>query len=178
MCSWFLAGLFAVAVLAGAARAADQDASLAEKDSAFFVAACQNSVNNLSAVEALAVEQKWTLVTREPEFTPVKIHAMWHVERDGRTHTVITGTDPKGITSCHIGFGRPNPSRDEFIASVGKFLRLKTDRDQKGSVLEAFRIENLSPADTTLIVETIDGHTIGAMIFGPLPETPRSPRPE
>src|SRR6476661_2516052 len=73
---------------------------------------------------------------------------------------------------------RPNASRDEFTASVGKFLRLKTDRDEKGSVLEAFRIENLSPADTTLIVETIDGHTIGAMIFGPLPETPRSPRPE
>jgi hypothetical protein len=48
---WILAGSFALAVLAGEARASDPDAALAEKDSA--------SVNNLAAVERLAVEQKW-----------------------------------------------------------------------------------------------------------------------
>jgi hypothetical protein len=51
---WFLAGSFALAVLAGEARAADPDASLGEKDSAFFLAVCRNSVNNLAAVESLA----------------------------------------------------------------------------------------------------------------------------
>jgi hypothetical protein len=55
---WILAGSFALAVLAGEARASDPDAALAEKDSA--------SVNNLAAVERLAVEQKWILVAREP----------------------------------------------------------------------------------------------------------------
>jgi hypothetical protein len=172
---WFLAGSFALAVLVGEARAADPDVGLAGKDSAFFLAVCRNSVNNLAAVESLAVEQNWTLVTREPEFTP---HAMWHVERDGRTHTVITGTGPNGVTSCHVGFGVPNSSRGEFVASVGKSLRLKTERDDKDAILEAFRIENLSPADATLIIETIDGRVIGAMIIGPIPETPRSQRPE
>jgi hypothetical protein len=108
----------------------------------------------------------------------MKIHAMWHVERDGRIHTVITGTGPNGVTSCHVGFGVPNSSRGEFVASVGKPLRLKTERDDKGAILEAFRIENLSPAGATLIIETIDGRAIGAVIIGPIPETPRSQRPE
>ena len=54
---WILAGSFALAVLAGEARASDPDAALAEKDSASV---------NLAAVERLAVEQKWTLVAREP----------------------------------------------------------------------------------------------------------------
>jgi len=63
---WILVDSFALAVLAGEARASDPDAGLAEKDSVFFLAVCQNSVNNLAAVERLAVEQKWTLVAREP----------------------------------------------------------------------------------------------------------------
>lgn len=101
-----------IALLSGAARAAGADLSDAEKDSEFFVTACQNSINDPATVGRLANEQNWNSLV-DPDrvdFKPLKIRGMWRVTRDGRTYTVTSGVDPKGITSCFVSFGEPAPN--------------------------------------------------------------------
>lgn len=170
-----------IALLSGAARAASADLSDAEKDSEFFVTACQNSINDPATVGRLANEQNWNSLV-DPDrvdFKPLKIRGMWRVTRDGRTYTVTSGVDPKGITSCFVSFGEPGPKRDDFAASAAKALSLKSEDDGKGKghrpgvQFETYRIENLS--GSMLQIVSMDGLVMGAMIFGPFPEAPPTP---
>jgi hypothetical protein len=170
-----------IALLSGAARAAGPDVSDAEKDSEFFVTACQNSINDPAAVGRLAKEQNWSSLV-DPDrvdFKPLKIRGMWRVDRDDRTYTLTLGVDLRGITTCFISFGEPRPRRDDFTASAAKFLSLKTEGDGKdhgpGVQFATYRIENLSPAGSMLQIVAMDDLVMSAMIFGPFPETPPPP---
>ncbi|HWW34205.1 MAG TPA: hypothetical protein VNZ23_03105 [Xanthobacteraceae bacterium] len=49
----------AVAAMSGPAGAADAPLAAAEKDARFFLAVCQNALDELAAVSRLAAEQNW-----------------------------------------------------------------------------------------------------------------------
>jgi len=75
MRSWFVAAslVFALALaMSGTAGATDAAATAAEKDARFFLAVCQNALDDLAAVSRLAAEQNWSpcgsqrLMTRAP----------------------------------------------------------------------------------------------------------------
>jgi hypothetical protein len=185
MGNWSFAGSCAFvltpALLSGAACAAGPDISAADKDTEFLIAACQNSINDLAVVGRLAKEQNWSSLIDPDlvEYKPVKIHGMWRVNRDGRTYTVTTGVDPKGITSCFVSFSEPRPQRDDFAASAAKALPLKSEGDGRGHAqgvqFETYRIENSSSAGSMLQIVSMDGLVLSAMIFGPFAETPPPP---
>ena len=170
-----------IALLSGAARAAGSDVSDAEKDSEFFVTACQNSINDPAAVGRLAKEQNWSSLV-DPDhvdFKPLKIRGTWRVNRDGQTYTVTLSVDPKGITSCFVSFRELRARRDDFAASAAKALQLKPAGDGKdrgpGVQFETYWIENPSHARSMLHIATMDDLVMSAMIYGPLPEPPPAP---
>lgn len=165
-----------LAAMSGPAAAAEATVIAAEKDARFFLALCQNALNDLAAVSRLAAEQDWEsmLDPRFPEFKPEWIDGMWRVDRDDRSYTVGTGSGPKGIKHCRVAFGKPRPSRGDFVAIVGKSLRL-TALDDTGApdlLFGQYRVEDLSPEGSILQVVVARGGLSEAMIFGPIREAP------
>jgi hypothetical protein len=176
---WFFAGSLMFVVLSGSACAADPDAGVAEKDSAFFLSVCKNSVGNLAALERLAAEQSWTSKLGDPEFKPLQIYGNWRVEHGGRIYTITAATASKGATSCFVSLSDPRPRRDDFFAIIAKSLRLLALGDAPGHLrLENYRIENLSPEGSILEIDSMDGLVMDAMIAGPIREPPPPTRPE
>src|SRR6516225_6724072 len=90
MRSWFVAAslvfALALAAMSGTAGATDAAATAAEKDARFFLAVCQNALDDLAAVSRLAAEQNWESMVdpRFPESKPEWIDGMWRVNRDDR----------------------------------------------------------------------------------------------
>ena len=128
--SCYVAGRLVLALMltsmSGPAGATDAAAIAAEKDARFFLAVCQNALDNLAAVSRLAAEQNWELMAdpRFPESKPPWIDGMWRVNHDDRSYTAGIGSDLKGTKYCSVSFAEPGPSRDDFVAIVAKSLRL------------------------------------------------------
>jgi hypothetical protein len=146
-----LVAMTADAPLTAAAPNADDSRAAAE----FFLAACQDSADNLSAVADLARRQSWTSV-RDPGFPEkdqVKIDGMWRVVRNGLSYSVSTATGPCAKTACQVAFDPPRPDRDAFFATLSHTLTLTTDLDQAMTHfrLEVYRIENLAPKNVVLL---------------------------
>ena len=61
--SWFVAAslafALALAAMSGPTGATDTAATAAEKDARFFLAVCQNALDDLAAVSRLAAEHNW-----------------------------------------------------------------------------------------------------------------------
>jgi hypothetical protein len=78
----------AVAAMSGPAGAADAPLAAAEKDARFFLAVCQNALDDLAAVSRLAAEQNWDSMVdpRFPESKPEWIDGMWRINRDDRSY--------------------------------------------------------------------------------------------
>jgi hypothetical protein len=185
MRSWFAAGsvvfALALAAMSRPAGAADATATAAEKDARFFLAVCQNALDDLATVSRLAAEQSWESMVdpRFPESKPEWIDGMWRVNRDDRSYTVGTGSAPKGIKYCSVAFGEPRAGRDDFVAIVAESLRLTAldDTGARDLRFARYRVENLSRGGPTLQVVVFHGGMSRAMIIDPIPETP-PPRPE
>ena len=186
MRSWFVAAslVFALApaAMSGTAGATDAAATAAEKDARFFLAVCQNALDDLAAVSRLAAEQNWESMVdpRFPESKPEWIDGMWRVNRDDRAYTVGTGSAPKGIKYCSVTFGEPRASRDDFVVIVAESLRL-TALDDTGAPdlrFARYRVENLSREGPTLQVVVFHGGLSQAMIIDPFPEKLPPPRPD
>jgi hypothetical protein len=186
MRSWFVAAslvfALALAAMSGPAGATDAAAAAAEKDARFFLAVCQNALDDLAAVSRLAAEQNWEsmLDPRFPESKPAWIDGMWRVNRDDRSYTVGTGSAPNGIKYCSVMFGEPRPSWDDFFVIVAESLRL-TALDDTGAPdlrFARYRVENLSREGPTLQVVVFHGCLSQAMIIDPTPEKPPPPRSE
>ena len=171
----------AVAATSGPAGAADAPTA-AEKDARFFLAVCQNALDDLAAVSRLAAEQNWESMVDPsfPESKPEWIDGMWRVNRDERSYTVGTGSAPKGVKYCSVVFGEPRASRDDFVVIVAESLRLTVLDDTGAPDLRfaRYRVENLSRQGPTLQVVVFHGGLSQAMIIDPSPERPPPPRPE
>ena len=186
MRSWFVAAslVFALApaAMSETAGATHAAATAAEKDARFFLAVCQNALDDLAAVSRLAAEQNWESMVdpRFPESKPEWIDGMWRVSRDDRAYTVGTGSAPKGIRYCSVTFGEPRASRDDFVVIVAESLRL-TALDDTGAPdlrFARYRVENLSREGPTLQVVVFRGGLSQAMIIDPFPEKLPPPRPD
>jgi hypothetical protein len=120
--------------MSGPTGATDTAATAAEKDARFFLAVCQNALDDLAAVSRLAAEHNWKSMVdpRFPESKPEWVDGMWRVNRDDRSYTVGTGSAPKGIKYCSVAFGEPRASRDDFVVIVAESLRL-TALDDTGA---------------------------------------------
>ena len=162
--SWFVAAslafALALAAMSGPTGATDTAATAAEKDARFFLAVCQNALDDLAAVSRLAAEHNWKSMVdpRFPESKPEWVDGMWRVNRDDRSYTVGTGSAPKGIKYCSVAFGEPRASRDDFVVIVAESLRLTALDDTGASDLRfaRYRVENLSREGPTLqVVATI-----------------------
>jgi hypothetical protein len=132
----------------------------------FFLAACGDSADNLSAVADLARRQRWTLL-RDPGFSqkdPIKLDGMWRIDRNGRSYTVSTGTGPGVKTACQVAFDDPRPDRDAFFATASHALTLTPVLDQAMTHFrfEMYRIENLAPKN--VILQFLSSHSDGAVV--------------
>lgn len=185
MSSCYVAGRLVLALMltsmSGPAGATDAAAIAAEKDARFFLAVCQNALDNLAAVSRLAAEQNWELMAdpRFPESKPPWIDGMWRVNHDDRSYTAGIGSDLKGTKYCSVSFAEPGPSRDDFVAIVAKSLRLTALPDSGASDVQfaQYRVENLSPEGSILQLLVFRGGLSQAMIFGPNREVPPPPPP-
>jgi hypothetical protein len=178
--SWFVAASLAfapaLAAMSGPTGATDTAATAAEKDARFFLAVCQNALDDLAAVSRLAAEHNWKSMVdpRFPESKPEWVDGMWRVNRDDRSYTVGTGSAPKGIKYCSVAFGEPRASRDDFVVIVAESLRLTALDDTGASDLRfaRYRVENLSREGPTLQVVVFHGGLSQAMILDPIREPP------
>jgi len=81
--SWFVAAslafALALAAMSGPTGATDTAATAAEKDARFFLAVCQNALDDLAAVSRLAAEHNWKSMVdpRFPESKPEWVDGMW-----------------------------------------------------------------------------------------------------
>ena len=99
MRSWFVAAslVFALApaAMSGTAGATDAAAAAAEKDARFFLAVCQNALDDLAAVSRLAAEQNWEslrLTALDDTGAPDLRFARYRVEnlsREGPTLQIV-----------------------------------------------------------------------------------------
>jgi hypothetical protein len=186
MRGWFLAASLMLALMlasmSGPAGATDPGGIAAEKDARFFLAVCQNALDDLAAVSRLAAEQNWESMVdpRFPESKPPWIDGMWRVKRDDRSYTVGIGR-LKAIKHCYVSFGEPGPSRDDFIAIASKSLRLTALPDSGGGASDVqfvqYRVESLFPEGSILQLVMFRGGLSEVVIFGPNREVPPPPPP-